>query len=40
MTLRTIILAAPATLEEECQRFDNPSKLPEGAWIREEGRWK
>jgi hypothetical protein len=40
MTLRTIILAAPATLEEERQRLDYLANLPDDAWIRDEGWWK
>ncbi|WNV10161.1 hypothetical protein [Tardiphaga sp. 709] len=40
MTLRTIIMAAPATVEEERQRLDYLAGLPEEAWIRDEGWWK
>jgi hypothetical protein len=40
MTLRTIIMAAPETVEEERQRLDYLANLPEDAWIRDEGWWK
>lgn len=39
-TLRTIILAAPKSIEEEQQRLDYLTSLPEDAWVRDEGWWK